>query len=438
MAAKVYACLSCIPQIIKTRLFSEYIPACTFTRQCRSLASAGSKSSTLQDHLVNRIKASGPLTVAAFMQEVLTNPLSGYYMNKDVFGQAGDFTTSPEISQVFGELVGVWFVNQWMTSGKKKLQLVELGPGRGTLASDVLQVFGKFAELLNNISLHLVEVSPTLSGIQESTLTGGSHNDTKNEKQSGATRSTAFENEVGSDLCYKRCITQGGVPVSWYRAIQDAPLEENTFFLAHEFFDALPVHQFQKTDQGWREVLVDVTQEQGSFKLRFVLAPGPTVASQALVPKGTLCTQIEVCPQAGAIIESMSEVIAKHGGCALIVDYGEEESARHTLRGFKNHKLHEVLEDPGTADVTANVDFSYLRNATRGKVQTFGPVTQRSFLQQMGIDMRMKILLEKADSSQAQALQSGYKMLTSPSEMGDKFKMFSLVQNGLPRPAAFR
>ncbi|XP_074630349.1 protein arginine methyltransferase NDUFAF7, mitochondrial-like isoform X3 [Acropora palmata] len=204
MAAKVYACLSCIPQIIKTRLFSEYIPACTFTRQCRSLASAGSKSSTLQDHLVNRIKASGPLTVAAFMQEVLTNPLSGYYMNKDVFGQAGDFTTSPEISQVFGELVGVWFVNQWMTSGKKKLQLVELGPGRGTLASDVLRVFGKFAELLNNISLHLVEVSPTLSGIQESTLTGGSHNDTKNEKQSGATRSTAFENEVGSDLCYKR------------------------------------------------------------------------------------------------------------------------------------------------------------------------------------------------------------------------------------------
>ncbi|KAK2550805.1 Protein arginine methyltransferase NDUFAF7, partial [Acropora cervicornis] len=353
----------------------------------------------------------------------------GYYMNKDVFGQAGDFTTSPEISQVFGELVGVWFVNQWMTSGKKKLQLVELGPGRGTLASDVLRVNHRletFHYILLDVMLISLSMSPTLSGIQESTLTGGSHNDTKNEKQSGATRSTAFENEVGSDLCYKRCITQGGVPVSWYRAIQDAPLEENTFFLAHEFFDALPVHQFQKTDQGWREVLVDVTQEQGSFKLRFVLAPGPTVASQALVPKGTLCTQIEVCPQAGAIIESMSEVIAKHGGCALIVDYGEEESARHTLR------------DPGTADVTANVDFSYLRNATRGKVQTFGPVTQRSFLQQMGIDMRMKILLEKADSSQAQALQSGYKMLTSPSEMGDKFKMFSLVQNGLPRPAAFR
>lgn len=375
------------------------------------------------------------------MQEVLTNPLSGYYMNTDVFGQAGDFITSPEISQVFGELVGIWFVNQWMLSGKNKVQLVELGPGRGTLASDVLRVFHKFPDLLSYVSLHLIEVSPALTEIQEKTLTGGFANNQKDnhERQSeGATEDKLQQNEDKLGLCYKQYVTQTGVPMSWYRAVQDVPFEGNVFFLAHEFFDALPVHQFQNTDQGWREVLVDITPKGGSSQLRFVLAPGPTLASKTLVPQGTSCRQIEVCPLGGAIVEHMSKAIEKHGGCALIVDYGEDGSNRHTLRAFKKHKLHEILDNPGSADVTANVDFSFLRKATHGKVQTFGPVTQGSFLQQMGIDTRMKVLLEKADSSQAEALQSGHRMLISPSEMGDKFKVFSLVQHGLPEPAAFR
>ncbi|CAH3016180.1 unnamed protein product, partial [Porites evermanni] len=384
-------------------------------------------------------QASGPLTVAAFMQEVLTNPLSGYYMNSDVFGQAGDFITSPEISQVFGELIGVWFVNQWILSGKKKVQLIELGPGRGTLASDMLRVFQKFPELHGKISLHLVEVSPALSKIQEQTLTGKllSIQEGKKEGQPDATDDRLQANEDMSALCYRRCLTQAGIPVAWYRAVEDVPVEGNCFFLAHEFFDALPIHQFQKTDQGWREVLVDVEPGSGSPGLRFVLAPGPTLASQTLVPPGTSCSQIEVCPLGGSVVEHMSGAIAKQGGCALIVDYGEDGSTRHTLRAFKKHKLHEVLHDPGSADVTANVDFAYLRSVTREKVQTFGPVTQKSFLQQMGIDMRMKVLLQNANPTQAEELQSGYRMLTSESEMGEKFKMFSLVQHGLPQPAAF-
>ncbi|PFX32758.1 NADH dehydrogenase [ubiquinone] complex I, assembly factor 7 [Stylophora pistillata] len=385
---------------------------------------------SLQEHLIKRIKATGPLTVAAFMQEVLTNPLSGYYMTSDVFGQAGDFTTSPEISQVFGELVGVWFVNQWILSGKNNVNFVELGPGRGTLASDILRVFGKFPELHSKLSLHLVEVSPALSEIQEKILTVNHRYD--QEKQNVTDR------EDGSDLCYKKCVTRSGTPVSWYRGIQDIASNGNCIFIAHEFFDALPVHQFQKTDHGWREVLVDISPEKESSELRFVLAPTPTIASQILVPQGTSANQIEVCPQGGIIVEHMSEAIAAHGGCALIVDYGEDGSQRHTLRSFKKHRLHDVLEDLGNADVTANVDFSYLRKATHGKVQTFGPVTQSSFLQKMGIDMRMKVLLQNASSSQAEQLQSGYKMLTSPSEMGEKFKFFSLVQHGLPEPAAFR
>ncbi|KAL9954933.1 hypothetical protein ACROYT_G042522 [Oculina patagonica] len=343
------------------------------------------------------------------------------------------------------EQSGVWFVNQWITSGKSNIQLVELGPGRGTLASDVLRVFRKFSELHSKVSLHLVEVSPALSEIQEKTLTGRLPNNHQNqeERQENTTDGTLQSNELQikfQDLCYKRHVTQTGIPVSWYRAVQDVPLQPgaNCFYVAHEFFDALPVHQFQKTDDGWREVFVDVSPEKGSSQLRFVLAPGPTLASQTLVPQGTSWNHIEVCPHGGAIVEHMSETIAQNGGCALIVDYGEDCSNRHTLRAFKKHKLHDVLEDPGNADVTANVDFSYLRKATHGKVQTFGPVTQSSFLQQMGIDTRMKVLLKSADSSQAEQLQSGYRMLTSAEEMGEKFKFFSLVQHGLPEPAAFR
>ncbi|XP_078350721.1 protein arginine methyltransferase NDUFAF7, mitochondrial-like [Oculina patagonica] len=437
MAARLSWVLQIKPKLCA---FSKCLSAARGFRWSRHLSSAASLGNvTLQEHLVSRIKASGPLTVAAFMQEVLTNPLSGYYMNNDVFGQAGDFITSPEISQVFGELVGVWFVNQWITSGKSNIQLVELGPGRGTLASDVLRVFRKFSELHSKVSLHLVEVSPALSEIQEKTLTGRLPNNHQNqeERQENTTDGTLQSNE---DLCYKRHVTQTGIPVSWYRAVQDVPLQPgaNCFYVAHEFFDALPVHQFQKTDDGWREVFVDVSPEKGSSQLRFVLAPGPTLASQTLVPQGTSWNHIEVCPHGGAIVEHMSETIAQNGGCALIVDYGEDCSNRHTLRAFKKHKLHDVLEDPGNADVTANVDFSYLRKATHGKVQTFGPVTQSSFLQQMGIDTRMKVLLKSADSSQAEQLQSGYRMLTSAEEMGEKFKFFSLVQHGLPEPAAFR
>ncbi|KAJ7365287.1 NADH dehydrogenase [ubiquinone] complex I, assembly factor 7 [Desmophyllum pertusum] len=153
---------------------------------------------TLQKHLTSRIKASGPLTVAAFMQEVLTNPMSGYYMNSDVFGQAGDFITSPEISQVFGELVGVWFVNQWITTGKNNVQLVELGPGRGTLASDMLRVFSKFPELHSKVSLHLVEVSPALSEIQEKMLTGRLLNNQQDQeqRQDDTTDEQSWSNEV--------------------------------------------------------------------------------------------------------------------------------------------------------------------------------------------------------------------------------------------------
>ncbi|EDO36785.1 predicted protein [Nematostella vectensis] len=375
--------------------------------------------SALMKHIIQRITISGAISVAAYMQEVLTNPLAGYYMKKDVFGQAGDFITSPEITQVFGELIGVWFVHQWMQTGERDIQIVELGPGRGTLMADILRVVKKFKALQECLSVHLVEVSPALSDIQKTTLTGISEMTNKEPSK---------ENKP----YYKQCCSKDGIPVFWYSSIKDIP-KAYSFFLAHEFFDALPIHQFQRTDRGWREVLVDVDKER-THSLRFVLAPGPTLASQTYVPKGTSSRQLEVCPQGGVIMEEIGERIRHDGGSALIIDYGEDGNNRHTLRSFSKHKLHDVLEAPGTADITANVDFRFLRQAAGSDVNTYGPVTQVSFLKNMGIDQRMRILLSKASPDQAKQLYSGYKMLTE--EMGEKFKVFAVTDRQSPEPAA--
>ncbi|XP_031558295.1 protein arginine methyltransferase NDUFAF7, mitochondrial-like [Actinia tenebrosa] len=385
----------------------------------KSSSSLHSEKRNLLNDLINRIKVTGPLTVAAFMQEVLTNPSAGYYMKKDVFGASGDFITSPEISQVFGELVGVWFVYHWLQTGKPEVQLVELGPGRGTLSADILRVIGKFKDLEEKLSLHLVEVSPALSDIQARLLTG--------------VESKVSDFDKDYPLSYRQGKTPSGIPVSWYQAVQDVS-PGNTFFLAHEFFDALPIHQFKKTNKGWREVLVDIDQQSPS-SLRFVLAPGPTIASESLVAKETSSQEMEVCPKGGAIMEHVGSIINRHGGCALIVDYGEMGSNRFSLRAFSKHKLHDVLDAPGTADMTANVNFAYLKQSLGEKAKSFGPVTQTSFLKEMGIDERMKVLMANASESQGEQLQSGYKMLLE--DMGEKFKFFAVTQHGVNKPPGF-
>ncbi|XP_025723855.1 protein arginine methyltransferase NDUFAF7, mitochondrial isoform X5 [Callorhinus ursinus] len=314
-------------------------------------------------HLIYKIKATGPITVAEYMKEVLTNPAKGYYVYRDMLGEKGDFITSPEISQIFGELLGIWFISEWMATGKNAaFQLVELGPGRGTLAGDILRVFSQLGSVLKNcdISIHLVEVSRKLSEIQALTLT--------EEK-------IPLERNAGSPV-YMKGVTKSGIPISWYRDLHDVP-KGHSFYLAHEFFDVLPVHKFQKTPQGWREVFIDI-DPQVSDKLRFVLAPCVTPA----------------------------EVF---------------------IQGFCGHKLHDVLTAPGTADLTADVDFSYLRRMAEGQVASLGPIKQQMFLKNMGIDVRLKVLLDKSDEPARQQLLQGYDMLMNPKKMGERFNFFALL-----------
>jgi NADH dehydrogenase [ubiquinone] 1 alpha subcomplex assembly factor 7 len=310
-----------------------------------------------------------------------------------------------------------------MASGKSPaFQLVELGPGRGTLIGDILRVFSQLGSVLKNcdISVHLVEVSQKLSEIQALTLT--------EEK-------IPLERDAES-LVYMKGVTKSGIPISWYRHLQDVP-KGYSFYLAHEFFDVLPVHKFQKTPQGWREVFIDI-DPQVSDKLRFVLAPCATPA-EAFIQRDETRDHVEVCPGAGIIIQELSQRIALTGGAALIADYGHDGTKTDTFRGFCGHKLHDVLTAPGTADLTADVDFNYLRRMAQGKVASLGPTEQQTFLKNMGIDVRLKVLLDKShEPSMKQQLLQGYDMLMNPKKMGERFNFFALLphqrlQSGSPQ-----
>uniref|UniRef100_UPI003AAD7C2F protein arginine methyltransferase NDUFAF7, mitochondrial isoform X2 n=1 Tax=Centroberyx gerrardi TaxID=166262 RepID=UPI003AAD7C2F len=334
---------------------------------CSSSPAEEKPRASMLRHLTSKIKATGPIPVAEYMREVLTNPVTGYYVRNNMLGPEGDFITSPEISQIFGELVGVWCVSEWMGAGRpSQLQLVEFGPGKGSLASDVLRVFSQLRAALGgaSVSLHLVEVSPALSRIQAECLTGNQNQEADSE----------------DEPVYRRGETSGGLPVCWYRRIDDVPAGFS-IYLAHEFFDALPIHKFQRTEKGWREVMVDIDPEKPD-QLRFVLLPSPTLASSTLI------------------------------------------------QGFKGHQLHDVLASPGSADLTADVDFGYLRRMAGGGVACLGPVSQSSFLKNMGIDARLQVLLRNcSDPSSRQQLVQGFDLLTDPRKMGERFRFFSLLHH---------
>ncbi|KAI8787955.1 protein arginine methyltransferase NDUFAF7, mitochondrial [Biomphalaria glabrata] len=407
-------------------MLSSTWPSCAVNQSLHKMYStATSSENLLLKHLKQRIQMNGPLTVADYMKEVLTNPQSGYYMNRDVFGTAGDFITSPEISQMFGEMIGVWVVNEWMNHYTDKIQIVELGPGRGTLADDMLRVFAQFPNISDKVSLHLVEISPTLSIMQGAKLTG------KSTEEVAAIRDGADQ----SGACYLKLTSKYGPEVSWYKELANVP-KNLSCFIAHEFLDALPIHKFHKTEKGWREVMIDVDPLKGT--LRFVIAPTRTPASIAYLQGAASDerTNLEVCPSAGLIVQEICSRIKKHKGFALLADYGHTGEKGGTFRAFKSHKLHDPLEEPGTADLTADVDFAYLKKFTGDEVDVFGPITQERYLNNMGIGYRLQALLQTCHQEHWSSLISGYKMLTSPDQMGERFKFMAIMhkekQNYIP------
>jgi NADH dehydrogenase [ubiquinone] 1 alpha subcomplex assembly factor 7 len=345
------------------------------------------------------------MTVAEYMAEALGHPQHGYYRQGDPFGAAGDFTTAPEISQIFGELLGAWCAHTWQTmSAPHPVRLVELGPGRGTLMADALRATRKVAGFHAAIDLHLVEIGVRLRQRQAATL-----------RQAGA--------EIPRP--------------TWHDGFATVP-EGPLLLVANEFFDALPIHQFESRGGRWLERAV-APDELGGFA--FVLRPpGPMAslvgANAALVPAGTV---VEVCPEALAIAGAIGRRVAANGGAALVIDYGHEGGRTgESLQAVRRHGAHDPLSDPGAADLSAQVDFGLLGRAAReAGARTYGPTAQNALLKRLGIHLRAAALLRHATPAQADDIRAATDRLLRLEQMGTLFKALAISAPGLPTPAGF-
>ncbi|CAA3012497.1 NADH dehydrogenase [ubiquinone] complex I, assembly factor 7 [Olea europaea subsp. europaea] len=401
-----------------------------------------SAESELVKNLKNIIKfRGGPITVAEYMEEVLTNPKAGYYINRDVFGADGDFITSPEVSQMFGEMIGVWAMCLWEQMGKpNKVNLVELGPGRGTLLADLLHGASKFKNFTDSLHIHMIECSPALQKLQYENL-------------KCATEDGADENEkrINSTIAES--------PVSWHAMLEQVPTGLPTIIIAHEFFDALPLHQFQKASRGWCEKMVDIT-ENSSF--RFVLSPQPTPATLYLMKRFKWAeteeiarlSHIEVCPKAIDLTQEISKRIAIDGGGALIIDYGVNGIVSNSLQAIRKHKFVDILDNPGSADLSAYVDFAAIRHSAEEVpgASVHGPMTQSQFLGSLGINFRVEALLDNCTEEQAESLRTGYWRLVGEGEapfwegpddqtpigMGTRYLAMAIVNQKQCVPAPFQ
>lgn len=356
----------------------------------------------LLSHLGALIRAEGPLSVARYMAECATHPAHGYYMRADPFGEAGDFTTAPEISQMFGEMLGLWCALTWQAMDRPPiLHMVELGPGRGTLMADLLRATARVPGFNEAAQIHLVEVSPILAERQRRTLDGHE--------------------------------------VTWHRALETVPGDGPVLLVANEFFDALPVHQLVRGSDGWHERLVDLDPEGGA--LRFVVGRGFTPLAALLPPAcrnarpGDIA---EICPAGVRAAAAVAGRVTAQGGAGLIVDFGRAESGcGASLQAVRRHGRHDPLAAPGAADLAAHVDFpTLLRAAGDAGARSFGPIGQGSFLTRMGIDLRARQLAE-GSLAHAEAIAAARERLVEANAMGELFKAVAFVAPGMPPPPGF-
>jgi NADH dehydrogenase [ubiquinone] 1 alpha subcomplex assembly factor 7 len=360
----------------------------------------------LADLLRRRIEREGPISLSDFMAAALTDPEEGYYTTRDPFGAGGDFVTAPEVSQMFGELIGLWAVAQWQAIGMPSpFALVELGPGRGTLMADALRAARVAPPFLQALDLRLVEASPKLESLQRERLLA-----------------------VAPDL-----------RASWHRNLGDVP-DSPMILIANEFFDALPVKQFQMTDRGWAERLVGLAADSGDFA--FVLGPSSPVNALRLpeaLRHAVPDEKAEVSPAALALAAEIGRRLAESPGAALIIDYGHPRSTHAwTLQALSKHRGQDPLLDPCEADLTAFVDFETIAATAReAGGEVFGPVGQGSFLKALGIEARAERLARTASPEQKKTVEAALKRLTGPEDMGSHFKVMALAPRGAEAPAGF-
>lgn len=358
--------------------------------------------SPLAEILRRRIAVEGPLSVGQYMAEALGHPRHGYYIKRDPLGEAGDFVTAPEVSQMFGELLGLWCAQCWLQLDRPSpVRLIELGPGRGTLMADALRASLMVPGFREAAEVHLVENSPALRARQAEAL-----------KES--------------------------TPI-WHETLDRVP-DGPLLIVANEFFDALPVRQFEKTAAGWRERLIG--WDDATRSLAFTVSahddPARLLAPAARddAPVGSIA---ELCTPGIGVAATLGRRIATWGGAGLIVDYGHAHpTLGDTLQAVRRHRFSDPLDGPGDADLTAHVDFAALATTARQNgACPFGPVSQATLLHRLGIRERAATLMRTATPAQAEGVTAAVARLTKTGQMGDHFKALALTSPALGRPPGF-
>ena len=331
------------------------------------------------------------MRIDRYMGLCLGHPEHGYYIARDPLGERGDFITAPEVSQTFGELIGVWCITAWEGMGQPAaFNLIELGPGRGTLMSDMLRAARRAsAAFAAAASVRMVETSPVLRSRQMDSLGG---------------------------------------QASWHERIEDVP-EGPMIVVANEFFDAIPIRQFEKREGRWFERVVGLTDDM----LEIGLAPA------GLRPQGEEGDIIESAPARHAIVGTIGRRLAQHTGVALIIDYGHLVSAPgDTLQAMRHHRYVPVVESPGECDLTSHVDFEALGKAILASGASVAPaMTQRAFLLAMGLEQRMSVLTARSDDADRRVLERQMTRLAGEDQMGNLFKVLAAASPGLATPYPF-
>jgi NADH dehydrogenase [ubiquinone] 1 alpha subcomplex assembly factor 7 len=355
-------------------------------------------TSELGRRIARRIALTGPISVADFMAEALGHPTLGYYRRAMPLGAAGDFTTAPEISQMFGEMIGAWLAERWHAMGQPaSVRLVELGPGRGTLMADALRATRGVAGFHAALDIHLIDTNETLRAPQAAALAS-----------------------------YRP---------SWHERLDSVPAGP-LLLVANEFFDALPVRQFHKTAHGWRERMVGLAPDGET--LSFALAPGGTPFASFL-PEAAQDAEAELCEQGRALAGELGARVARDGGWALIVDYGYDVSGPGaSLQAVRSHRGAGVLDRPGETDLSTHVDFAALTAAAAAsRARVSGPVGQGDFLKRLGIMQRAEMLKARASPAQRHALDAGLERLIAPDQMGTLFRVMAIGDDRSAAPVGF-
>lgn len=355
----------------------------------------------LEERLVDLIKLKGPISIADFMTDALGHPHEGYYMRQTPIGAEGDFTTAPEISQVFGELIGLWLVEAWQGMGSpESFNLIELGPGRGVLMADILRAARLRPGFARAAQVWLLETSGLLRLEQQ-----------------------------------KRLKTTEIKPL-WADEFADIP-PAPSLIVANEFFDCLPIHQFERVKTGWRERMIGL--DETGKRLAFTLGKTPPPPEYNLpdITESEIGDIFEISPPSHDFAADICSTLNDQGGHALIIDYGHmERGFGDTLQAVKDHAYWPPLLAPGHADITAHVDFEMLANtAIENGINAHGPVTQGRFLDRLGLPFRVEALCKDLAPGKAEEIRTGAARIAATNAMGEIFKVICLSSPTLPTPA---